>query len=40
MIISAGTLGLILMICLITVAATPVLLLILLFRDWKRKSLW
>lgn len=26
--------------CLLVVAATPVLLLVLWIRDWKRKSLW
>ena len=40
MTISAGLLGALVMICLVVVAATPVLLLILWFRDWKRKSLW
>ena len=40
MTISVGLLGTLVTICLIIVAAAPVLLLILWLRDWKRKSLW
>jgi len=40
MTISAGVLSALVLICLAVVAATPVLLLILWVRDWKRKSLW
>jgi hypothetical protein len=40
MTIPAGLLTAIVIICLLIVAATPVLLLTLWIKDWKRKSLW
>ena len=40
MTIPVGLLSALVIVCLITVAATPVLLLILWLRDWKRKTLW
>jgi len=38
--ISAELLSLLVTICLIVVAVTPIVLLLLWFIDWKRKSLW